>query len=201
MKLIVCSVLFINAVIGSDDASAAIYPTMSGTIIDAIAGKPVKGAIVLAYWTKSVLRPPIEAGSELIEARLVESDSDGRYRIDGIVKLLGPLEFKGDTVLVVYQPGYVAHIEQEFRDGSKEINKDANLIKLERIPANFDHGKHYDEIEHALWGIDDHSYMLLDGSVSWSSVKRSALKGLPEKEILLRRAYWEEERSRRKYEQ
>jgi len=195
-----CYLMFALVAIGYRDASAAIYPALTGTVIDAATGKPVQGASVLVYWTKSVLRPPIEAGSELVKARLAETDHDGRYHIDGIIKLLGAFEFKGDTVLIVYQPGYCVQIEQEYRGDSKVIIKEGNLIKLERIPPDFDHGKHYEEIEDALRGVDDYSYMLPDGSVTWNSAKNSALNGQPEKQELLRRAYWEEERSRRKYE-
>lgn len=198
---IACLLLVFISVAWCHEASAAIYPTMTGAVVDATTGKPVQGASVLVYWTKGVLRPPIEPGSELIEARLVETDVNGKYQISGIVRLLGPFEFKGDTVLVVYQPGYQAHIEQEHRGGSKEMRKDGNLIKLERITANFDHGRQYDEIQHALWGISDYSYISFIGMITWSSMKNYALKGLPEKETLLRRAYWEEERSRKKYEQ
>ena len=195
-KPIVYCLLFTMVVIGCRDAAAAVYPAMAGTVVDATAGTPVKGATVLVYWTKNIIG--FEIGSELIAARLVETDNDGRYHIDGIIRILGPKEFKGDTVLVVYQPGFQVHIEREFPT-SNEIKKVGNSIKLERIPANFDHGKHYDEIERVLWGIDDPTFMLLDGPIIWSRAKDSALKGFPEKEILLRRASWEEERARRKY--
>lgn len=200
LKKIFFYMAFVLAIFGCDSASAAIYPAMSGTVVDVVTGKPVQGASVLVYWTKNVLRPPIEAGSELIEARLVETGKNGHYHIDGIMKLLGPFEFKGDTILVVYQPGYKVHVEQEYRGDSKEITKSENPVALERVPADFDHGKHYRDIEDALRGVDDYSHMSPDGSVTWSSIKNSAVKGHPEKQELLRRAYWEEERSRRKYE-
>lgn len=198
-KKIVTLLFFFLVVIPFHEAFSAIYPSMSGTVVDATTGKPVQGASVLVYWTKLVLRPPIEPGTELIEARLVETDQDGSYQISGILKLLGPFAFKGDTVLVVYQPGYRVHIVNEHRGGSKDIKNDGNLIKLSRVTANFDYGKHHNEISDALWGINDRSYMSFS-STSWSNVKNNAMRGLPEKEKLLRRAYWEYERSRKRYE-
>jgi len=185
-------------------AFAGPIPTYTGSVVDDTTGEPIENASVLIYWVKSI--PEImHARSELIKADLVKTDKNGNYSLGGFIAFLGLTAWHDYTQVVIYQPGYQAYLnitweQSPYSDKKQHFKISDNLIRLKRIPSDFDHGKHYKDIDDALRGLDDYSAMQSDGSVSWEGVKSSALKGQPEKLELLQRAYWEEERSLRKYE-
>lgn len=185
-------------------AFAGSIPTYTGKVVDDKTGEPIENASVLIYWEKSI--PGfMQAKSELIKAELVKTNKNGNYSLGGFIAFLGLTAWHDYTQVVIYQPGYQAYLDRTWEQSSYSDKKQNfkisdNLIRLKRIPPDFDHGKHYGDIEDALRGLDDYSAMQMDGSVSWTGVKHSELKGQPEKLELLQRAYWEEERSLRRYE-
>lgn len=185
-------------------AFAGSIPTYTGMVVDDKTSEPIENALVLIYWEKSI--PEImHARSELIRAELVKTDKNGNYSLGGFIAFLGLTAWHDYTQIVIYQPGYQAYLDRTWEQSSYSDKKQHfkisdNLIRLKRIPPHFDHGKHYRDIEDALRGLEDYSAMRPDGSVSWEGVKRNALKGHSVKLELLQRAYWEEERSLRKYE-
>ena len=107
------------------------------------------------------------------------------------------------TNIVIYQPGYQAFIKTVWHyNGNSKPDPDFrdkdNIVKLQRIPANFDHKKHCEEIEQALWGIHEYpyAYPLAEDRMTWDKLLEINLKAIPEKEVFLRRVEWEERRYR-----
>jgi hypothetical protein len=160
---------------------ALILGPYTGTVIDSRTGEPIEKATVLIYWMKLIPAPPSGGRSELIGSTLVYTDNKGKYFIPPYFAntgLAGVLEY---TSVVIYQPGYQAHIVRIWHQSHKETNdfpKLNNTVKLDRIPPVFSHGQHYENIEHALWGLDTDDEATLH------------------REVLLRRAGWEERRGR-----
>jgi hypothetical protein len=202
-------------------ASAAFLGPYSGTVIDSQTGKPVDGATVFIYWVKSVPQVvqdprlgmlPIVVGysSEMIDLRLVYTNKKGEYKIPlliGNTGLTGRLE---STSIIIYQPGYQAYIKtlQHNNPYAKldlfDFKEKDNVVKFERIPPNFDHRRHYEEIEGALRGIDEYrnDTPQLENAgfnvIEWEKMIAFDKKVIPYKEELLRRAKWEERRGREK---
>lgn len=171
----------------------------SGTVIDSQTGEPIKGASVLICWTKGVLQV-FRMRSEVIEAKLVYTDNKGTYHISRFVPNLGLSGVLESTQIIIYEPGYQAYI-MEIRHDSPGTKTDESfkvkdrVIKLDRIPPNFSHREHYEEIERSLWGLRDDT----DGTdpisgkpLSWGKRMELGLRGgILEREELLRRAEWE----------
>jgi hypothetical protein len=184
-------------------AFAGRIPTYTGRVVDSQNGKPIDGASVLIYWEKGI--PGfMHANSEPIKAVLVETDQTGSYSVDGFIAYLGLTAWLDYTQIIIYCPGYQAYISRIWeQDRSANNGEDFkisdNLVRLQRIPPDFDHGKHFEKIEDALRGLD--LYLSQPENSSWSDIKKMALIGFPERQSLLRKADWEQERSRRDYGQ
>jgi hypothetical protein len=130
----------------------------SGRVLDSRTGEPVPGASVLIYWEK-IVPGPLGAHSEMIKATLVYTDDKGAYQIPRTFCNLGLLAALESTTVIIYQPGYEAHIigishlflSENERTPFKETDY---VVKLDRIPPNFNHKKHYEGIRSALYGMD-----------------------------------------------
>lgn len=181
-------------------SSALILGPYTGQVIDSHNGEPVEGATVLIYWEKRVFAPP-EGYSELIRAELVYTDSNGRYNIKQFLANLGLMSSLESAQIIIYEPGYQAYILTIWHDSpySKpdlSFKEQDNVVKLDRIPPNFNHKEHYEKIDQALWGISDYSYAYPqehDLLMTWGKLIETNIKALVKYE-LLRRAEWEERR-------
>ncbi len=173
----------------------------SGSVIDGQTGEPIEGASVFLYWTKLVPRL-FEAGSEMIDLRMVYTGKKGRYEIPSLFAGIGPGGRLESTVVIIYEPGYQAYIKTIWHDNlysepDQEFKEQNNMVKLRRIPPNFDHYEHYQAIEHALWGIDEYhspSPAAEDSGTTreeWNKMIVVDQKTIPDKRELLRRAEWE----------
>jgi hypothetical protein len=180
---------------------AIVLGPYSGTVIDSQTGEPIEGASVLFFWGKRV-PTPIEAYSEVFEARLVYTGGKGTYHIPRILPNLGLQGVLESTNIIIYQPGYqaysirISHISPYGKPDSPFKEKD-NIVKLDRIPPNFDYEKHYRMIEDALSPIREYDWedRVWGKKLTWEERFRLNLKsGVLEKEELLRRAEWEERR-------
>ena len=164
----------------------------SGKVIDGQTGKPIEGASVLIYSTRSVFAI-VESKSELIKVVLICSDKDGRYHIPSTLPIAGLLSRLRSTNVIIYQPGYQAYIVTIWHDSpyakpDPNFKDEDNIVKLDRIPPNFSHKKHYEDIDHALWGIDDYPYVYpYDDWMTWNKLLDINLKAIPDKEEFLRR--------------
>jgi len=177
----------------------------SGTVIDSQTGEPIEGASVLFYWEKRVPTPPSGGSSELIETRLVYTDKKGFYDIPRILANLGLLGFLESTNVIIYQPGYQAYIARIWHDSpytkpDPSFGTKDNMVKLDRIPPNFNHKEHYQRIDDALRGIETCGWedRIWGKKLTWEERLRLNVKsGILEKEKLLRQAEWEERRGER----
>jgi hypothetical protein len=182
--------------------SAIILGPYSGTVIDSQTGEPIEGASVLFYWEKRVPTPPSGGSSEPIETRLVYTDKKGFYDIPRILANLGLLGVLESINVIIYQPGYQAYIARVWHDSpytkpDPSFRTKDNMVKLDRIPPNFNHQKHYRMIEDTLSPIREYGWedQIWGKKLTWEERLRLNVKsGILEKEELLRRAEWEERR-------
>jgi hypothetical protein len=195
--LIGLMLVFFLMIVTAPLSSAQVLGPYSGTVVDGQTGKPIEGASVLMHWTKKISQF-MHADSDLIEVKLTYTDEAGKYRMPRLLAntgLAGKLE---STHIIVYEPGYQTYIKSIGHDNpyykpDPSFVDQGNKVKLTRIPPQFDHKKHYDEIEHALWGIRDYPYVYpqREDQMTWQRLLDMNLKTIPEKEEFLRRVEWE----------
>jgi hypothetical protein len=173
----------------------------SGKVIDSQTGDPIQGASVFFFWEKQVLAP-IHSYSEVIEAKRVFTEKNGNYRIPQIFPNLGLMAMLESTTVIIYQPGYQAHIVRIWHDRSdtethSSFKEHGNVVKLDRIPPHFNYQEHIHKLRDALnpiraYGWEDH---MSGKPLTWEKRMELNLKsGIVEREELLRRAMWEERR-------
>ena len=177
----------------------------TGTVIDSQTGYPIEGASVLFYWEKRIPTPPSGGSPEPIGTRLVYTDTKGFYDIQRILANLGLLGFLESTNVIIYQPGYQAYTirishHSPYEQPTSSFKDKDNIVKLDRIPPNFDHKEHYRMIENALSSIREYGWedRIWGKKLTWEErLKLNVKSGILEKEKLLRRAEWEERRGER----
>jgi hypothetical protein len=111
-----------------------------GQVLDADTGKPLAGAAVVGSWS-------LEDGVGLIGPegaawRRVETDADGRYRLEAFAGGRGRL---ARFTLLVYKRGYVAYrSDRRIEDASArhDFTQRENVVKLERFPEAMTHAAH-----------------------------------------------------------
>ena len=163
-KIIILLILVLFSYPAVSDAK--LIGPYSGQILDNQTGEPVKNASVLFYWTKEILKI-MDTDSKPIDVKLLYADKNGKYEIPAFFTILG-LKARYESVnIIVYQPGYQVFIKKidvlnPYSKPDPEFKEIGYVIRLHRIPANFDHYKHVDRISDSLWGIDDEvKYRLL----------------------------------------
>jgi HEAT repeat protein len=197
MKKFILVIIAFFLIVLPSVCSALILGPYTGQIIDSQTGETVEGVSVLIYWEKRV-PTLIEGHSELIKAELVYTDKEGRYNIKRFLANLGLLSSLESTQIIIYQPGYQAYIVKIWHDSTYSkpdlsFKEKDNIVKLDRIPPNFNHKEHYEKIDDALRGIDAY-FGDPDKGMNWKKLAEINLKTL-EKDKLLRRAEWEGRRS------
>jgi len=171
----------------------------SGTVIDSQTGEPIEGVSVCFYWEKRVPAPPSGGYSETIETRLVYTDKKGNYNIPRILANLGLQGMLESTNIIIYQPGYQAYIVRTWHDNSSDrtdtrFKPKDHIVKLDRIPPNFNYNQHYRMIEDALSPIREYGWEdpIWGRPLAWEKrIELNLKSGILEKEELLRRAEWE----------
>ncbi len=126
----------------------------SGQVLDAQTGEPIQGASVLIYWVKCL--PGFEGcNSVAAKTAYLTSDAGGEYKLGKTfvdTGLAGSLE---TSYIMIYQPGYMLYeARHEYIwpwDSPRPTfpHKD-NIVRLRRVPADFDHREHFDEINRLL---------------------------------------------------
>jgi hypothetical protein len=185
-----CTLVFVLTLILPTSAFALFLGPYSGQVIDSHTGEPLQGACVLIYWEKWVF-DPMGGHDRMIKATLVYTDQNGIYQIPMTYAYLGLLSTGPWTNVIIYQPGYEAYIARHDNEGSFRAIE--NVIKLDRIPPHFDHGKHYGDISRAMDGMD------YPGLVSTPDGHRATgemfgeehLSSVRIRNVLLGRAEWE----------
>jgi hypothetical protein len=171
-----------------------------GRVLDSRTGEPIPGASVLVYWEKWVA--DIMGGhSELIKATLVYTDDKGAYQIPRTFCDLGLLAALESTTVIIYEPGYEAHIigiSHLFpREDETSLFKETDyVVKLDRIPPNFNHNKHYERMVQALYGFGFREIVLTADRAHLRGEKfdDERLSRIRARNELLGRAEWEERR-------
>lgn len=178
-------------------SGAEILGPYSGTVLDATTGKPIEGASVLFFWRKRIPQA-IESTSDLVDVKLTYTNARGEYTLSITYTDAGLSGYLESTHIIIYEPGYQAYIEliwhnSPFETPDSDFRNRDNIVRLERIPPDFDYKAHYDRIEHALWGLERNDY--LEGkSAGWDEVLKCGLQRPFEREQFLRRVEWEQRR-------
>lgn len=183
---------------------ASAFSTMvgpyTGQVLDSLTGEPIQGASVLINWDRSI---PTPAGSisELIKITLAYTDDHGTYKIPRQFLNVGLIAGLDSTNLIIYQPGYQVSMNVSWEGDLPTPIKTNAIVKLKRIPPNFDHKKHYEKIidairmgeTHIIPPIDYHPFSKGDTRMTWSKFIDKALLSAPADEFL-RRVEWEKRR-------
>lgn len=197
MKKIILIITLIFAFNFPSDIEALILGPYTGQVIDNQTGEPVEGASVLFYWQKRVFTPP-HGYSELINTELIYTDKSGKYNIGLSLANLGLSSVLESTNIIIYQPGYQAYIMRIWHDNpyskpDPSFKEKNNIVRLDKIPPNFNHKEHYRKIEDTLSGINDYSGIYPPEPMAealWGKFIKNQLKALV-KDELLRQAEWE----------
>lgn len=192
-----CSFAIFLALACSTSAFGRTIGPYTGRVIDNNTGKPISGASVLIYHIKTI-PAPLGGGTDLpLQVSLVYTDNDGKYNVQARKANMGLIAFLDSTHVIIYEPGYVAYIVRMIHHAShvwaKKIQhfKDQdNLVKLQRIPSNFDHRAHYKKIDRAL----DNLYENETGFTDAAQTKLRMTGPILEKREFLRRVEWEKRR-------
>src|SRR5437660_1328557 len=114
-----------------------------GRVVDASTGHPLAGALVFASWGLEVgdgLTAPAGA-----VPNTVETDSDGRYRVDKLRSWPGRRTRVSRFTLLVYKGGYIGYrSDRRFDDlgARRDFAQEGNIVKLDRFPRGLSHVRH-----------------------------------------------------------
>ena len=166
----------------------------TGKVVDSQTGDPIEGANVLVYLEGHFPVPP-EGYDKVLAVKMVYTNKAGRYEIPATVVPLDLLSLYEDTRLIIYQPGYQAHIAwQDSGRPSSSFKKSGYIVKLDRIPPNFNYKAHGERIAGFLGNIEPYGWEdpIWGKKLTWEERIKLNLKcGIIEKEELLRRVHWE----------
>jgi hypothetical protein len=175
---------------------ASVLGPYSGTVIDSQTGEAIEGASVLFSREAHVPVPPDGLTVE-VAVRMVRTDKSGKYKIPLVFAPKGLLSVYNSTRCIIYQPGYQAYFAFLDSDSAPAtFKKRGNIVKLDRIPPNFNYKEHYRRIEDAL-----NLYAIGWEGLTWGRrltwkkhMKSNLRREILGKEELLRRAEWEGKR-------
>jgi hypothetical protein len=114
-----------------------------GRVVDAATGHPLAGALVFASWGLEV-GDGITAPGGAVTAT-VETDSDGRYKVDKLHSWPGRRTRVSQFTLLVYKAGYVGYrSDRRFDDlgARRDFAQQGNQVKMERFPRGLSHVRH-----------------------------------------------------------
>jgi hypothetical protein len=116
----------------------------TGQVLDSETDKPVEKAIVYASWA-------FERGMGFVAPRgaaevALETDANGRYRIDKLAELPGGLSMRvARFTLIVYQRGYVAYRSDSIfpeQVARRDFVQRGNVVRLTPWSAELSHARH-----------------------------------------------------------
>ncbi len=193
----VCAFIF-SGLLFSTGASALTLGPYGGQVVDSRTGEPIAGASVLIYWIK-IIPNNFEGGTEVpIEVKLTYTDDKGGYLVPKISTNLGLSAILDLTYVIIYQPGYEAyrvHVRHFDPEGGssppKDFKEKENLVKLDRVPPDFDHKSHYKKITDLFVYIDEYE----DVYTGFLPTEKPRMTGpILELREFLRRVEWEDRR-------
>ncbi len=139
MKSFGVAVLLLIALAGTGCAAS-----LTGQVVDAQTGEPIRGAVVLGVWTRLAGWPGLHH-HEFAGVRETQTDDHGRF----VLERVGRPNFEGDESVTVYKFGYAAW-NNLFVYPSWERRSTTSVpsqIALEPFPRNGSHQKHLGFIE------------------------------------------------------
>ena len=176
---------------------AVVFGPYTGQVIDSKTGDPIEGANVFVYVEGHFPLPP-EGYDMVLTVKMVYTDKGGRYEIPATVVPLELVSLYEETSLLIYQPGYQAHIAwQDSGRAPSSFKKSGYIVKLDIIPPNFNHRQQYERMEVFLSHIEHYGWEdpIWGKKLTWEErVKLNLKSGIIEAEELLRRAEWERRR-------
>lgn len=188
-KIIVLSVLLMLFFCSSNVQAKLVGPH-KGQVIDAHTGLPVVGASVLLYWVECIPRIIESCQSEPVEAEVVYTDKEGQFRFGRNKLSLSFMSNLESSDLVIYQPGFKFYRDSGLHN-DPVLGWDWGTIRLERVPPNFDHRKHYDSITDSIRQLDDYTYGFSGKQPSVKNRAKIFKKIFSPKKEFIRRARWE----------
>ncbi|HJX34941.1 MAG TPA: hypothetical protein VJ373_07165 [Desulfatiglandales bacterium] len=184
----------------STASSALTLGPYSGQVVDSRTGEPIAGASVLIYWIK-IIPNNFEGGTEVpIEVKLTYTDDKGGYHVPKISTNLGLSAILDLTYVIIYQPGYeayrvyVRHFDPSGESSPpKDFKEKENMVKLDRVPPDFDHKSHYKKITDLFVYIDEYEEIY----TGFLPTEKPRMTGpILELREFLRRVEWEDRRDR-----
>jgi hypothetical protein len=197
-------VFLISGLLFPTISSAVTLGPYSGQVVDSLTGEPITGASVLVCWIKTIPNS-FEGGTDLpLEVKLTYTTDKGRYLVPKVSANLGLSAYLESTYIIIYQPGYesyIVHISNfdpyGWSSPPKNFKEKENLVKLDRVPPDFDHKAHYEKITHCLWAFREYE----DIYTGFLPTGKPRMSGpILEMKEFLRRVEWEDRRASDKEE-
>lgn len=170
----------------------------TGQIIDSRTGEPIIGASILMYHMKTIPHP-MGGTDVLANISLTRTDDNGVYSIPKTAVNLGLSAMLYSTRVIFYQPGYIISTDRvtyvhpiDSDKKPRDIKQAIKLVKLDRIPPDFDHKKHYKKIDRVLWGLREYEDFYAGLSPTEKPRKTGPILEVRE---FRRRTEWEERRA------
>lgn len=90
------------------NASWLVYhkPEFKGTVVDIDTDKPIEGAIVVAFYKKKTLNPPVEAYTSTFHVQEALTDKNGNFRISSYTTFINPFSIDDEVDFIILKPGY-----------------------------------------------------------------------------------------------
>lgn len=111
---------------------------ISGTVIDAEAGKPIEGAVVLVEWTKT--KGFGLTHTESYKVVEVLTDKDGKFKVPGVSALFA------EPHLTIYKKGYVAWNDEYIFPGYKKRGdfkwQKGYVFQMDKFKEGYSRDKH-----------------------------------------------------------
>lgn len=141
------------------------YPPITGTVVDAVTGQPIEGAVVLVEWTKT--HGIGEHWTESFKVEEAVTNKEGKFTVAGLdARSVNPPN------LTIYKKGYVAWNNEYIFPGYKKREdfswRSGYVFRLEHFKPEYLHSDHI------------------------SFIHRSIRLGLGRKKIIGEAVYWEE---------
>ena len=165
LRIIVALILLVVCAVNCN-ASWLVYhkPEFKGTVVDIDTDKPIEGAIVVAFYKKKTLNPPVEAYTSTFHVQEALTDKNGNFKIPSYTTMINPFSTGDEVYFVIFKPGYAwqapVAIEEIFTGNlSKDFefsmrwNKDLKCmakingtIKIPKVKTDKDRINSYDSV-------------------------------------------------------
>jgi hypothetical protein len=138
-------------------AGCSYYANLSGRVVDGPTGRPIKGGLVVAQWTKPRGMPGLQH-HELHKITETETDHNGKFTISGTFGFL-----LDSPEMIIYKAGYTPwRNDMIFPGGTDRLTKDHEwktdvTYKLDVFTGKYTASELYMFLGHGMlgWGGSD----------------------------------------------